>query len=256
MSALIAVAHGSRDGRSAATVTALIELVRAQRPELDVRLAFLEFNAPRLPDVLAAVASDGHRRAVVVPLLLGSAYHARVDVPAAVDAVRGRLPGLDVLVGDVLGPDPRIVGTALHRLVDAGSLPGEPGLGVVLTAAGCSRPGDNATVHAVAASWPHTVAAFAAATDPDVVTAIAELRAAGARRVAVAPWFLAPGRLLDRVTAAARDADPTVVVADPLGPHPAVADVVLDRYDSASFTQDRNEWNTTAVQPALAFHSA
>lgn len=252
MTALVAVAHGSRDRRSATTVVELMEVVRAQRPEVDVRLAFLDFDAPRLPDLLAAVAGEGHRRAVVVPLLLGWAYHARVDVPAAVDRAADRLPGMEVRIADVLGQDPRIVGAALNRLVGAGAVPGEPGLGVVLATAGCSRPADNTVAHQVAASWPNTVAAFAAATDPDVVTAIDELRAAGARRVAVAPWFLAPGRLLDRITVAACAADPTVVVADPLGPHPAVADVVLDRYDSATVNQDLRDCHTAAVGAALA----
>ena len=82
--ALVAVAHGSRDPRSAATVAALVDEVRRQRPELDVRLSFLDLSAPRLPDVLDAVAAEGHRRAVVVPLLLGHAFHASVDVPGAV----------------------------------------------------------------------------------------------------------------------------------------------------------------------------
>lgn len=230
MSALVAVAHGSRDGRSAAAVSELIEVARAQRPELDVRLAFLDFNAPRLPDVLTAVAGDGHRRAVVVPLLLGSAHHARVDVPAAVDRAISRLPGLDVLISDVLGPDPRLSAAALDRLGQAGVSPGERGLGVVLAAAGCSDPAANAAVHTEAASWPRTVAAFAAATSPDVGTAADELRTGGARRVAIAPWFLAPGRLLDRVSAAA---GPGAVVAEPLGAHPAVAELVHYRYAAA-----------------------
>ncbi len=81
---LVAVAHGSRDPRSAATVAALLDVVRAQRPDLDVRAAFLELSAPRLPDVLAALAAEGHRDAVIVPLLLWSAYHARVDLPGIV----------------------------------------------------------------------------------------------------------------------------------------------------------------------------
>src|SRR5882757_11237984 len=73
---LVAVAHGSRDPRSAATIAALVEQVRVQRPDLDVRLSFLDLSTPRLPDVLAAVAADGYRQAVVVPLLLGNAFHA------------------------------------------------------------------------------------------------------------------------------------------------------------------------------------
>jgi sirohydrochlorin ferrochelatase len=117
--ALVAVAHGSRDPRSAATVAALIDEVRRQRPELDVRLSFLDLSAPRLPDVLDAVAADGHRRAVVVPLLLGHAFHASVDVPGAVAHAAPRLPGLDITISPVLGGHPGLSKAALRRLAAA-----------------------------------------------------------------------------------------------------------------------------------------
>ncbi|RZT87629.1 sirohydrochlorin ferrochelatase [Pseudonocardia sediminis] len=224
---LVVVAHGSRDLRSAATVSALVDVTRALAPDLDVRLAFLDLNLPRLPEVLASVGSGP---VVVVPLLLGSAYHARVDIPAAVDAAVGRLPHLRVTVADVLGPDPQIVGAARRRLAEQGCSPDDPGLGVVLAAAGSGRPGANDVVHRIAAGWPLAGAAFAAAAEPDVTAAIADLRRRGAHRIAVAPWFLAPGRLLDRVYDGARAADPDAVLAGPLGAEPSVARVVLDRY--------------------------
>jgi sirohydrochlorin ferrochelatase len=56
---------------------------------------------------------------------------------------------------------------------------------------------------------------------------VAKLRREGARRVAVASYFLAPGFLPDRVRAAAHGAD---VVTDVLGDAPEVAKLVLCRY--------------------------
>lgn len=244
---LVAVAHGSRDPRSASTVAALVEVVRRLRPGLDVRLAYLERSAPRLPEVLAGLRDDGHPRAVVVPLLLGCAYHAGVDLPAAVSRARRQHPELELRVAAVLGPDPRLAALALRRLAEAGAAvdgpcparagPGGTGLGVVLAGAGSSDLGANAAVAGVAARWAAhrrwvgAVAAFAAAAEPTVPAAVIRLRAAGASRVAVASWFLAPGLLPDRVHAAALAADPAAVLADPLGADPAVAEVLLDRYD-------------------------
>lgn len=236
---LVAVAHGSRDPRSAATIAALVDVVRARAPGLDVRTAFLDLSAPRLPDVLAALHGAGHRDVVVVPLLLGTAYHARVDLPSMVAEATARLPRLAVSVADVLGPDPRLPELALRRLVAAGARPGDPALGVVLAGAGSSHPPANRAVSTVAASWASlgwagAEAAFASTARPDVPAAVAALRARGARRIAVASWFLAPGRLPDRVTALARSADPAAIVADPLGADPSLAELVLDRYDAAA----------------------
>jgi sirohydrochlorin ferrochelatase len=233
---LVAVAHGSRDPRSAATVTALLDVVRAQQPSLDVRAAFLELSAPRLMDVLSALAAEGHRDAVIVPLLLGSAYHARVDLPALTAEAHARLPRLSVSVADVLGPDRRLAAVALRRLVSAGARLDDPSLGVLLAGAGSSHAPANAAVSSVAASWARRFpvagvrATFASMADPSVPAAVAALHADGAERIAVASWFIAPGRLPDKVAALA---GPDAIVAEPLGPAPELASLVVERYLSA-----------------------
>lgn len=233
---LVAVAHGSRDPRSAATIHALMDVVRAKRPDLDVRVAFLDLSAPRVGDVLGAVHGDGHSEAVVVPLLLGRAFHARVDVPAAVADAERRYPRFRVHVADVLGPDRRLAAAAWRRLLAAGADPADPELGVVLAGAGSSHAPANRLVADVAerwrgnTSWPGTVAAFAAAAEPDVPAAIKTLRAQGAVRIAVASWFLAPGLLPDRITDLAREHAADPLIAEPMADDPGVADLVLQRY--------------------------
>lgn len=235
--ALVAVAHGSRDPRSAATVAALMDEVRRQRPDLDVRLSFLDLSAPRLPDTLAAVAADGHRSAVVVPLLLGHAFHARVDVPGAVARAARRHPGLHIATAAVLGGDPRLGGAALRRLTAAAGPLDDPGLGVVLAAVGSSHAPANRAVAEVAAGWRDrfgwrgALAAYATASGPSVAEAVAALRARGAARVAVAQWILAPGLLPDRIAAAGRAGG--AEVAAPMGADPGVAALVADRYTDA-----------------------
>jgi sirohydrochlorin ferrochelatase len=234
--ALVAVAHGSRDPRSAATVAALIDEVRRQRPELDVRLSFLDLSAPRLPDVLDAVAADGHRRAVVVPLLLGHAFHASVDVPGAVTTAATRLPNLDITISPVLGGHDGLSAAALRRLAAVAGPLHDPGLGVVLAAIGSSHAPANAAVGDVVAGWARRFgwhgasAAFATTTAPKVTDAVTALRAGGARRVAVAQWILAPGLLPDRIIHDATAAGAPVAAA--LGADPDVAHAVLDRYDA------------------------
>ncbi len=234
---LVAVAHGSRDPRSAATVAELVERVRERHPGLDVRMSFLDLSAPRLDTVLAGVES-----AVVVPLLLGRAFHADVDVPGAVAEAVAARPWLDVTVADVLGPDERLERAALHRLAAAGVDTDDPEVGVVLAAAGSARAPANAAVAAVAARWARrhrwagVAPAFACAASPTVPAAVARLRAAGARRIAVASWFLAPGLLPDKVDRLARESG-AAALAKPLGPADGVADLVAGRYLAARPTR-------------------
>ncbi|KOV80225.1 cobalamin biosynthesis protein [Nocardia sp. NRRL S-836] len=201
----------------------MLDVVRWLRPELDVRGAFLDLCAPRLNDVLRGPS-------VVVPLLLGKAFHARVDVPAAV--AESRVPAV---VADVLGPDPRLESAALRRLSEAGVSFDDRSLGVVLAGAGSSHAPANEAVARVArrwareSGWAGVEAAFASMATPTVPEAVARLKARGAERIAVASWFLAPGRLPDKVASLAGDA----VVAGPLGDDVEVAQLVLDRYDEA-----------------------
>ncbi|PPK69106.1 sirohydrochlorin ferrochelatase [Actinokineospora auranticolor] len=209
----------------------LVSAVRARRPGLDVRAAFLDLSAPRVFDVLSGLHREGHREVVVAPLLLGRAYHARVDLPALLDEARARLPRLSTTVTDVLGPDRKLEEAALRRLAEVGVEPGDREVGVVLAATGSSHAPANAVVAEIAERWSSTLgwrgvrAAFASTAEPDVPSAVAALRARGARRIAVASYFLAPGLLPDRVRKLAGAA----VVAAPLGT--TVAEVVLDRYD-------------------------
>ena len=143
---LVAVAHGSRDPRAAATVTGLLSAVtaRASRrglPALDVRAAFLDHCAPSLPQVLGSVDNGP---AAVVPLLLTAAYHSKADIPARLAAAAAASPGLEVASAGTLGPHPLLTAALERRLRDAGVSVDDAGVrattSVVLAAAGF-RPG-------------------------------------------------------------------------------------------------------------------
>lgn len=235
---LVAVAHGSRDPRSAESVRALSAAVADRAPGIEVHTAFLDLTAPTLGEVLERLHARGHSEAVVVPLLLGSAFHARVDLPQLVAQATSRLPLLRVSVADVLGPDPALESAAADRLAQAGADPAETELGIALTGVGSAHPPANQAVARVAERWNASTGgaavthAFATAS-PDVRATLARLRARGARRFALAPWFLAPGLLLDRIAEHATQAAPGTVIAGPLGSHPRVADLVLTRYEQA-----------------------
>jgi len=253
VTALLAVGHGSRDPRAAETTRRLLSAVRALRRGLDVRESYLDLAEPDVPTALAALAADGVRDVVAVPLLLAAAYHSRVDLPEQLALAP---PQLQVRAAEVLGPSPRLVSALLGRLAEAGAVPprgrGGPRVGLVVAAAGSSDPAATAGVRALAAAqagggWAGSIAAFAASAEPDVATAVAELRAAGAQRVAVGRYFLAPGLLADRVAAAA----PGCIVSEPLGAAREVAQLVLDRFDEPAGPAVPGARAGRAVSPAV-----
>lgn len=236
--AVVLVAHGSRYPAAAVTTRALARTVAAARPGLDVRAAYLDHAGPRPGTVLAELDAAGASAAVVVPLLLTAAYHGRVDLPAALTAARDEGVRLPVRRTDVLGPiggrvPPALLAALRRRLaelaVDYDA--------VALLAAGtrddhARRSVDEAAAALGAALGVPCRAGFASGPGPGAGEATAALRAAGARRVACAAYFLATGVLYDSAADAAREAG-AVAVAEPLGAAPELAELILDRVDAA-----------------------
>ncbi|MFF1356444.1 sirohydrochlorin chelatase [Streptomyces sp. NPDC058297] len=231
---LLVIAHGSRDPRHAATVHALVREVRALRPGLRVETGFLDFNVPSVNGVLESLAAEGVRDVVALPLLLTRAFHAKADIPAVLRQAPARLR---IRQAEVLGPSPLLTAALERRLYEAGLTPADkPTTGVVLASAGSTDPEAIAVIAEIAREWRHTGwcavrPAFASASLPRTEDAVAGLRADGVRRVAVAPYVLAPGFLPDRIARGAFEAD---VLADVLGPAPEVARLLVRRYEAAT----------------------
>lgn len=234
---LLAVAHGSRDPRSAEAVSAVFDRVRALRPELDVRLSYLDHVAPSAEDALDELASGGAGEVVVLPTLLTAAFHSKVDLPAVLAKARERSPWLRVHYADTLGPHPLLLDAVERRLAEAGARP-EAGTALVLASAGSSDTEANAVIESMARElsergpWGEVVAAYASAAKPTPGEAVRSLLGRGHSRVAVSGYLLAPGFFSDRVRDQSRAAGASVV-ADALGDVPELARVVLDRYDAA-----------------------
>lgn len=233
-STLVLTAHGSADPRSAANARAVAVRLRRIRPGLDVQVAFCEKNSPSLVDVLPRLSGP----AVVTPLLLANAYHARVDIPRQIAECGAAERGIDVLQADVLGEDDRLVSVLRQRVRQLGVSRLEDRLGVLVVAIGSSNAAANACTAEVAprllegTRWAAATTAFATRPEPSLAEAVDWLHRRGARRVVIAPWFLAPGRLPDRVQRFARTTG--IAMAAPLGAHPLVAETVLDRFDQAT----------------------
>ncbi|MET8539652.1 sirohydrochlorin chelatase [Kitasatospora sp. NPDC004799] len=216
---LLAVAHGSRDPAAGATTRALLRVVRSLRPELPVRCCFLDFERPSVGEALARLAGA---RPILVPLLLSTGYHLRVDLPAL-----GLPPSR---LAPALGPHPLLAEALADRLTEAGAPPHAP---VVLAGAGSSDPAalaDTARMAGLLAARlgrPVTASHLSAAA-PTPQQAVADLRADGHPRIALATYLLSPGFFARRAAGAG-----ATWTGAPLGPHPALARLVLHRYARA-----------------------
>jgi sirohydrochlorin ferrochelatase len=230
---IVLVAHGSRDPAAARSTLALRDAVAAAQPGRTVLATFLDFDGDRPAATLIQLGGP----AVVVPLLLTDAYHGTVDVPGEVARVRAA--GVEgVRLATVLGPvdgregDGPVLDLLVDALLDRLGPAGSPD-GLVLAGAGSRHLAALATVDVVAAALAErtgvpVLAGYASGAGRSVATAVADLATRGCRRIAMATYFLAPGRLYDRAVAQARAAG-AVAVAPTLDASPGVVAAVLRR---------------------------
>jgi sirohydrochlorin ferrochelatase len=223
---LVACAHGTRNPTGRRLIGELALAARALRPGLRTTAAFVDVQPPTVVDVVAGLAGS-QTPTVVVPLLLSGGYHVHVDIAGAVAAHPG------AVAARPLGPDPRLAAVLTARLLTAGADPTDPGTAVVLAAAGSSDARSVADVEHTAqllqADWAGPVTTgYGSAAKPAVPDAVTAARAAGAQRVVIAAYLLAPGHFHDKLQGAGADS-----VTAPLLPDERIAAVLLDRYDAA-----------------------
>ena len=246
MSALLIAGHGTR---TLAGVTAFTDFVKRVEvklapQEIDVAGGFIELAPPPLAESVAELVTRGHHHLAVVPLVLVAAGHAKGDMPAAMAREQIRHPGLTYSYGRPLGPHPVLQELLAGRIDEA--LAGQPreGTSIVVVGRGSTDPDGNAEVAKVARllwegrGYDMAETSFVSLAWPGVQAALERVRRLGAQRIVVAPYFLFPGVLPERIiqqTEAFAAAHPGVDVrsAGVLGDTDGLADLVVQRYHEA-----------------------
>lgn len=208
---LVTVAHGTRHP-TGNDVARAVTAAAGERLGMPAVTSYVELSEPLFADVMADLSGP----AVVVPLLLSTGYHVTVDLPRAASGAE-----VPVRLGTALGPDPQLAVAQAVRLREAGAIPGQR---VVMVAAGSQDP----------AALPDLEAAVALLAQEWGGEVVLSTLGGGGRRPAevvrpgdaVSPYLLAPGHFADRAREESLGAS---VVADVIGAHDAVVDLVVAR---------------------------
>ncbi|GCD90731.1 sirohydrochlorin chelatase [Nocardioides sp. LS1] len=220
---LVTVAHGTRHAPGNEVARQVTERA-GELLGISATTSFVELAAPLLRTVMTA----SYGPTVVVPLLLSTGHHVRHDLPAM-----AALSPRSVEITPALGPHPLLAAAQAARLIAAGARPGQP---VVLVAAGSTDPAaDDDLARAaelLSRTWagPVTVATLSGRgrRPAEVVR----------RGSVVSPYLLADGHFAGRAATESRAAG-AGVVADVIGAHRFVAELVARRYLAWAATSSR-----------------
>lgn len=212
------LAHGTRSAVGVAVIRDVAARVGDALGGVDVPVGFVDVCGPTAQEVLAGVSD-----AVVVPYFLTRGYHVRYDVPQAVAGASGAVST------EALGKSPEVVEALVQRLTEAVGQGPEVDA-ILLGGAGSSDVRARQEVHCLAAllaaaTGVRTAAGFISGPGPTTYESLEMLRRDGAQRVAAAALLLAPGVFHDKLTALGAE-----LTTAPLGPHPALVQLVVRRY--------------------------
>lgn len=225
--ALLLCSHGTAEPLAQACLSRLASAVSARfdsaaRP-VEVTECFVDVQEPAVSDVVESLG----RPAVIVPALLSTGFHVKVDLARAVASAP------DVGLAAPLGPDGRLADLLVERLGE--EVLREDDL-VVLAGAGSSDAeagrmvADAADLVAQRIGRPVGVAHVSGGR-PRLAEVVADARGAGGGRVVVLSYVLAPGFFARRLRASgANVVTPSLLQPDGAVP-PGLVDIVVERYD-------------------------
>jgi sirohydrochlorin cobaltochelatase len=107
-SALVLLAHGSRDDRWKAPFEALLLRIQALHPQSVVTLAYMEMTTPTLQDAMEALP-DTVTSVAILPLFMASGGHLRHDVPNLVQQAQAKWPQRSIILQAPIGEHPLLV---------------------------------------------------------------------------------------------------------------------------------------------------
>jgi cobalt/nickel transport system ATP-binding protein len=240
--ALLLIGHGSRSAAGVDQYWQLADAVGRVRPQLALGCGFIELAQPDLDGAIDDLVDQGVASMIAVPLVLLGAGHLKSDGPAALERGRTRHPDVDFAYARDLGIHPAVLAVAEERIRAAAGGEGTDNRAVVLVGRGSTDPDANADLYKVGRLLSDSRGlgmvepAFVSLARPSVTDALDRCRRLGATSIAVVPYFLFTGLLVERIARQARDwaaAHPrtAVVVGRELGPDDRVAGLVIERYD-------------------------
>jgi sirohydrochlorin cobaltochelatase len=261
---MLVVGHGTRSESGVAEFNAfMLRLQRRQdAPYRAAAGGFIELSRPPVTEAVASLVGQGHRELVALPLVLVAAGHGKGDIPAALLREQERYPEMSYSYGRPLGPHPKLFEILERRIEKVLDHADRADTHVLLIGRGSTDPDANAEIAKVARllwegrGYAGVEPAFVSLADPGVPAGLEKLRRLGAERIVVAPYFLFPGILPDRIVSqtdafAAEHPDLTIAVAEVIGDCDELADVVIERYVEAVSGDIRMNCDTCIYRSAM-----
>lgn len=113
---MLYVCHGSRLPKALQEAISFIEKCQKRIPADIHEISFLELATPSIREGFRACVEKGATHIAVVPLLLFSANHAKVDIPHEIRQLKGQFPFIKVTYGQPIGVHEKMAEIVIERI--------------------------------------------------------------------------------------------------------------------------------------------
>lgn len=205
---ILLVGHGSRAEQGNVEIDAFAKQWRAQHPEWQVDVCFIEF-AEVLLDAGFDLAAKKSKKVIVVPLVLNAAGHVKMEIPEHLAQARKRHPDVEFIYARHLGASTGILSIlkrSLQKTMAKIDMPDPKTTGVIVLGRGSSDKVANGEVAKMARwLWEETQhelvdIAFTGITFPRLESAVQRQIKLGMSQICILPYYLFTGTLIERIT--------------------------------------------------------
>jgi sirohydrochlorin ferrochelatase len=117
--ALLLIAHGSRQAEANADLFEIVSELRRQGEYEVVEGAFLELAEPTIEVSGERCVRQGAERIILLPYFLSAGVHVRKDLAGKRQSLAERFPGVEFRLAEPLGPHPVFLDIVAQRAKQA-----------------------------------------------------------------------------------------------------------------------------------------
>jgi sirohydrochlorin ferrochelatase len=118
--ALLLIAHGSRQAEANADLHHVATMLRQRGDFAIVEASFLELASPTIAAAGAACVQQGVQRVILVPYFLSAGVHVQRDLTGYREELAARFPGVEFRLAEPLGRHPLLLEVVTARAHAAG----------------------------------------------------------------------------------------------------------------------------------------
>jgi len=113
--ALLLIAHGSRQDEANADLRDIVGEMRKCSEYAVVEGAYLELTEPTIEEAAARCVAEGAQQVVLLPYFLSAGVHVRQDLRHIRQKLADNHPGIEFRLADPLGPHPLLLEIVTQR---------------------------------------------------------------------------------------------------------------------------------------------